>query len=70
VARRPLNVGNLFIEGLTLRDWFAGQIICGKDLDMWGESSTGYYLKEKDLMIICKEAYFIADAMLKAREGK
>lgn len=46
-------------QGMTLRDWFAGQII-GKfnQSYFWGMEPDG----------LAKRAYIIADAMLKERE--
>jgi CobQ-like glutamine amidotransferase family enzyme len=46
-------------EGMTLRDWFAGQII------------GHIYTRSNNLPSIdAKEAYQIADEMVKAREAK
>ena len=46
--------------GMTLRDWFAGQVISGNIND-----SPDY---DSDCRAIAELAYKIADAMLKARE--
>ena len=46
-------------EGMSLRDWFAGQALCGL-LANSGKSST----PEK----YAASAYMIGDAMIKARE--
>lgn len=47
-------------NGMTLRDWFAGQFIMG-----WRHSSVTLSHEE-----IAAEAYRTADAMLAAREQK
>ena len=50
-----------FDRGMSLRDWFAGQA-----LDQRKMLSTGaYYAADA-----AREAYEIADAMLKTRSGK
>lgn len=62
------------LEGMTLRDWFAGQAVPKAretvpeyDLKaMFGPHRTGIRREE----IIAADAYRIADAMLKAREPK
>jgi hypothetical protein len=46
--------------GMTLRDWFAGQALQGL------LAST----KTSDALTIAKDAYILADAMLRAREVK
>ena len=53
----PFNDGyeNTTHEGMTLRDYFAGQIICG--------IASRPYLAKQD----AKKSYEIADAMLKER---
>ena len=49
-------------EGMTLRDWFAGQIIMGNI----ARAKPGYeFSSNKEL---AKLSYEMADAMLKARE--
>jgi outer membrane biogenesis lipoprotein LolB len=40
----------------TLRDWFAGQALAGMHMDPWAPNQ------------MAKQAYVIADAMMKARE--
>ena len=47
-------------NGMTLRDWFAGQALVG----LVGRAETN------DGLAIAKDAYVIADAMLRAREAK
>lgn len=60
--------GNYEQDGMTLRDWFAGQGIgavirqCAPDLrSMHGHENLEDYFASK--------AYAVADAMLKARKG-
>ena len=48
-------------EGMTLRDWFAGQALTGA-IGVWLSA------KQKDMDEVAKACYRIADAMLKARE--
>lgn len=43
-------------EGMSLRDWFAGQALAGQDVDTGSPGTTAAW------------AYRIADAMLAARE--
>lgn len=48
--------------GMTLRDWFAGQALAGK---------CGY--ESNDMVTaadLAEEAYAVADAMIREREGK
>ena len=51
-------------NGMTLRDWFAGQAIGSA----WDACDKGYF--DGDQEEIAKCAYQIADAMLKAREAQ
>ena len=51
--------------GMTLRDWFAGQVLAG--------STTGRFDFLTDINIACQyaeEAYRLADAMLAQREER
>ena len=48
-------------EGMTLRDWFAGQALMGILCQHWTEES-------QYSVLIAKDAYKYADAMLKERE--
>lgn len=48
-------------EGLSKRDWFAGQVLAG-----YGELYRTGWTPEQ----LAKQAYAIADAMLKTREPK
>jgi len=52
-------------EGMTLRDWFAGQAMQGlvidkSFIDLYSAGATS----------VAQQAYLVADAMLKAREVK
>jgi hypothetical protein len=58
-------------EGMSLRDWFAGQALAG-----WGEGFHGfayvmteYATDPPTIESIAATSYRIADAMLKAREA-
>ena len=60
----PLRMGTdefAYNEGMTLRDWFAGQALAGQ-LACSVASGTDYEYAEF--------AYQLADAMLKAREAQ
>ena len=64
------------LQGMTLRDWFAGQAL-PKVIQWWlTDLETGRLDKSVDFMgasdkdCIAAEAYAMADAMLKAREVK
>ncbi len=48
-------------EGMTLRDWFAGQALVGL---LAGQ------LKTDEVKVIVDDAFIVADEMLKARENK
>jgi len=59
--------------GMTLRDYFAGQAIQGfcANNSVWASNPmNGYDLVNNTIDGVVAEAYMIADAMLKAREGK
>ena len=47
-----------FEDGMTLRDWFAGQALAGADFDEWREYDH-----------LARHCYQVADAMLAAREA-
>lgn len=47
--------------GMTLRDWFAGQALAGLLAGQYSDSGNA------NLSEVPKEAYLIADAMLKER---
>ena len=52
-------------NGMTLRDWFAGQALVG-----WIASTRDPEASEWDGTWWARKAYETADAMLKAREAK
>jgi hypothetical protein len=49
--------------GMTLRDWFAGQIILGVFADPSVRGVT-----EEQAELLAKKSFMVADKMLKARE--
>lgn len=53
--------------GLTIRDWFAGQALCGMIAANDGPPNTSPHLMPQ---IIARGSYMMADAMLAAREAK
>ncbi len=55
-------------EGMTLRDWFAGQIISQVHADYRRHAESHGWDADWQLGI-CIDAYRIADAMLAARKG-
>jgi hypothetical protein len=58
----PSNDDGIQNEGMTLRDWFAGQALAGRAQFL----QPGVVLYPD---CIARECYLIADAMLKARGG-
>ena len=57
-------------EGMTLRDWFAGQALTG-GLSSEDESTGCVYMTTSDYTreeIAAREAYKMADAMIKERD--
>jgi hypothetical protein len=65
-ADEPLSVINhgLTHPGMTLRDWFAGQVLAGQIVDMCGSHMAR---RPNDF---AEYAYAIADAMLEVRRAK
>jgi|688.fasta_scaffold232506_2 hypothetical protein len=61
-AGNPTHGGH---EGMTLRDWFAGQALAGMISGLDAKSEGSQAIKP-----IAEAAYDFADAMLKAREVK
>ena len=57
-----INYAAVYSEGMTLRDYFAGQAMAAVNLGIG--VSDEYYRKT------AKHCYAVADAMLKEREGK
>jgi hypothetical protein len=56
-----------FYHGMSLRDWFAGQVMEG--VCTWLIPSEPPETDET-LAKLARDSYRVADAMLKAREGK
>lgn len=54
-----------FDNGMTLRDWFAGMAISFKNQDLAIKTTEDSFLPLEEL--IAKNAYIIADSMLKER---
>ena len=68
----PVGVKNIFEQGMTLRDYFAGQALIAtykNSVDLYNE---GGFPDDADLDVIYSDAaetaYLVADAMLKARK--
>lgn len=65
----PITAGNsVYAQGMSLRDWFAGQALAG----MAGTTTRamydeGYSVAEVKAALV-RQAYGIADAMISARE--
>ena len=55
----PCNLDGAEGEGMTLRDWFAGQALVGLCAVAAGEDTFD---------VFAKDAYAYADAMIKARD--
>lgn len=53
------------VEGMTLRDWFAGQVIVSIVASAYGNLNSSI---EQDADRSAKEAYKFADALLTERE--
>ena len=54
------------LNGMSLRDWFAGQALPVA----WDALDKGYFEADDYTKAVAECAYQMADAMLKAREGK
>lgn len=52
--------------GMTLRDWFAGQALAGICTPIEGDDACAQW----NHRMLANGAYAMADAMLRAREGK
>ncbi len=50
--------------GMTMRDYFAAKAMNGM------AAGSSYECTDKDLLLLAKQAYQMADAMLKAREDE
>ncbi|MEI4473232.1 hypothetical protein [Frigidibacter sp. MR17.24] len=61
--------GEYWQEGMTLRDWFAGQALAGEmansEVGVWSVGAADY-----SLLVRARLFYRFADAMLAAREAK
>ncbi|RZN40506.1 hypothetical protein FEK48_13310 [Escherichia sp. E2593] len=57
---------NVRTEGLLIRDYFAAKAMQGmlSNPGMWD------LINEKNAQVVAIDAYLVADAMLKAREGQ
>ncbi|HGN6731990.1 hypothetical protein [Pseudomonas aeruginosa] len=56
--------------GMTLRDYFAAQVICGLQQVLWKETMVGKFHSGSDVISdMAAVAYETADAMLKARKA-
>lgn len=56
--------------GMTLRDYFAAQVICGLQQVLWNETMVGKFHGGSDVISdMAAVAYETADAMLKARKA-
>ena len=60
----PTSNGGSPDNGMTLRDYFAGQVAIGAMSEYWNSDR----LNDPTFNDIAQHAYAIADAMLKARE--
>lgn len=61
----PAGVSHITDQGMTLRDYFAAQVAVGTMSAYW----NGDRMKDPTFNDIAKDAYALADAMLKAREA-
>jgi len=59
-----LSDGTYCNEGMTLRDYFAGQAVAGILAGYWGNPAMGGLTQR----CIANESYAVADAMLEARK--
>ncbi|NTG73257.1 hypothetical protein G6M02_07925 [Agrobacterium rhizogenes] len=61
-----------YFEGMTLRDWFAGQALMGICAGLCSDHSHEGRQRAFDRVVFndaAKDAYTLADAMIAAREG-
>ena len=61
----PISSITDYKRGMTLRDYFAAQVAVGTMSAYW----NGDRMKDPTFNDIAKDAYALADAMLKAREA-
>lgn len=65
----PAFPNGIYQEGMSLRDWFAGQALVGILAEP--TDAEGYAVAKEAVPDVCAaDAYAIADAMIAAREGK
>lgn len=64
----PVNDDMRTVYGMTLRDWFAGQVIANTYLRYANEADVKGWHNDRWREGIAVEAYMIADAMIAARE--
>jgi hypothetical protein len=57
-----------YSNGMTLRDYFAGQALCG--IALWNRGQGGSFVNADDAKDAGTLAYQLADAMLAAREAR
>ena len=62
---RTTHIYNEAYEGMSLRDWFAGQALAGMHLPVY--NTEGDYVYE-NMELIAKAAYWMADAMIAERD--
>lgn len=53
------------VEGISLRDWFAGQAVANEMVTGDPDAIT----KDAYMLSVAKDSYAMADAMLEARKG-
>ncbi|MFL3600335.1 hypothetical protein [Pseudomonas aeruginosa] len=57
------------LQGMTLRDYFAAQVVCGLQQVLWSEPRLSKFHSGSDVIShMAAVAYETADAMLKARK--
>ena len=77
---RPASKGNNYVtgeedvvvdpqNGMSLRDWFAGQALIAQMIGHDAALRSGYIDEPDKIITHANEAYRFADAMLKARKG-
>ena len=68
----PVGVKNIFEQGMTLRDYFAGQALTATLTNSFNLFNEGGFPDDADLDVIYSDAaetaYLVADEMLKARK--